>query len=108
MSVVLSGSATMGPEQPSREPGPGLEWRAVVDEAWSTAAGDVTGMTCRRFQGHHTDHDGTPAVAVLFRTVYRRGRRGRTRYGYCAEHLYGRWIEGGKVCMWVVRRIGQP
>lgn len=38
---------------------------------------------------------GAPSVAAL-----RRGSRRPSWWHYCAEHLYGRWIEGGRVMTW--------
>lgn len=41
-----------------------------------------------------------PAAAVLYRKArYRSGVRS-IPWRYCSEHMYGRWIEGGKVMQW--------
>lgn len=32
--------------------------------------------------------------------------RGQTWWAYCERHLYGRWIEDGKVVGWVLRQDG--
>lgn len=29
-------------------------------------------------------------------------------YGYCRDHLYGRWVEGGRVMFWRLVRIPLP
>lgn len=91
------------PPVPAEAP-PGFEWRVVPDGDWTTREKWVAGKGCRWNQGvwYRTSH-GVPAVAVLFRGVHR-----RIAYGYCAEHLYGRWIEeggplDGLVVSWVLR-----
>jgi hypothetical protein len=40
------------------------------------------------------------AVATLFRPIGSSGRR--AGWAYCADHMYGRWIEGGFVWQWRV------
>lgn len=84
---------------------PGQRWEVEPDTGWSTKPEDVDGLVCRRYQGHDMGHAGTPAVAVLFRRRYARTPpyTRSARWGYCAEHLYGRWIEREIVVGWVVR-----
>lgn len=41
---------------------------------------------------------GKPSVAVLLRGPTKRP------FGYCPDHMYGRWIEDGKVMCWVLRK----
>ena len=50
--------------------------------------------SCRFTSGHPLVTCGEPAVATLL--------RGRTKqaWNYCAEHLYGRWVEDGRVVAW--------
>jgi hypothetical protein len=89
------GSVVARPETPF-EVGDGYEWRAVVDDDWRLWG--VDGFRClARVDGERCPND---AVAVLMR----RARAGRRPYRYCAEHMYGRWIEDGGVMMWVVRK----
>lgn len=38
-----------------------------------------------------------PAVASLMRS---NGRGGTSPWDYCGEHMYGRWVEDGKVMGW--------
>lgn len=78
------------------DPGPAFEWFASVRDSldWSTDPDLLEGRLCR-FRPCRE-----PAVAVLDRSR-RRGRR--LWYGYCDEHLYGRWIEDGKVVGWRLR-----
>lgn len=79
----------------------GYEWRAVAAVGWTTGASIVVGRRCRYGRPSH----GVPAEAVLFRRT-RTGRR--IPWGYCADHLYGRWIDDaapwtGIVLEWVLR-----
>jgi hypothetical protein len=89
---------------PPREAPEGQQYVAVEDRfgpGWRL----VTGKRCR-FARYHLPACGQPAVAELDR-----GRRaGREKWwAYCPAHLYGRWVEDGKVMCWVVReRPGTP
>lgn len=48
-----------------------------------------------------------PAVATLMRSYCGRNGFARRPWDYCEEHLYGGWIEGGKVMRWrLVRHDG--
>ena len=88
-----------------RQPVPeGCELVAVPDKDWRL----VTGRRCR-MRGGNASACGKPGVAELDR-----GRR--VRYGsgiirqpswwpYCIDHLYGRWLDDGKVMMWILREI---
>lgn len=99
------------PNPPFRDIGDGYEWRAVVDADWTLVPDVVEGYQCLHVE--HRDRCPNAAVAALMRPIMRyvpvMDLSGRTRrpYRYCAEHMYGRWIEGGTVLMWVVHKVGQ-
>ena len=90
---------------PNREVPEGYELVAVeAGPDWRTE----TGRRCRRQSGasHRACHQ--PAVAALNRSRQKHVRG--TGYvtvpewwPYCPEHLYGRWIEDGKVMHWILR-----
>jgi len=75
----------------------GHEVVAVPDTEWDIGTG---GRRCRRAFGRGTKACGKPAVAVL-----RRGARGQL-WAYCADHLYGRWIENGFVMHYILVKAG--
>lgn len=87
--------ATVAPAPPF-DPPEFLRWEVSEDDPlyWTTDPAVVAGRRCRFWvdgRGH-----GVPAVVVLY--------RGRHRpYGYCGQHMYGRWIADGKVVRWVLR-----
>lgn len=66
----------------------------VPDPAWTIGG---NGKTCRYGMGLHL-YCRAPAVASL-----KRGRTGRKWY-YCADHLFGRRINGGVVEWEVVKQ----
>lgn len=70
----------------------GHAWVVEADDDWSTSPMSASPV-CRR------PKCSAPSVAWL--------RRGLTRpqwWGYCADHMYGRWVDGDVVKHWVVRR----
>lgn len=78
------------PEPPYEAP-EGWSWAAQPAQNWRL----VTNRRCRRLLGGPRRGCGVPAVAEL--------DRGYTRpawWAYCAEHMYGRWIEDGQVMRW--------
>lgn len=78
------------PWAPPRE---GFHWEAVEQGGdWLTPA--IGAGRCRWGASPKTKACGQPAVATLMR-----GFPGKP-WDYCAEHLYGRWIEDGKVMGW--------
>jgi hypothetical protein len=91
-------------------PSVGHEIVAAEDPEWRLAA---EGKRCRRTGREHGVSFryacGKPAVAELNRA---RTQASQARFPnglwwpYCAEHLYGRWIEDGKVMHWIQRRLG--
>ena len=75
----------------------GHEVVAVVDPEWDV---DTEHRPCRRAFGRGTKACGKPSVAV-----HPRGERG-TLWGYCGEHMYGRWVESGFVMHYILLKIG--
>jgi hypothetical protein len=66
----------------------GPEWRAE------------TGYLCRSMISRHA-YCREPSVAAIARSY---GGRPRQRtWGYCAQHAFGKWVEDGKVMMWILR-----
>lgn len=75
--------------KPVAEPEPETAWRLV------------SGKRCRAGAGYHSPACGKPSVAEMNRRTW----RGRDRWwAYCGEHLYGRWIEDGRVWVWELRK----
>lgn len=73
---------------------PGYHFEAVEHAGWETPA--VGAGRCRYRVGRFAC--GRAAVATLWR-----GRPAR-KWDYCQKHLYGRWIEDGKVMGWKLVR----
>lgn len=65
----------------------GADWRVLPKDS---------GKGCRA--------RGCNALAVA--KLYRRGLNRNSWWAYCGEHLYGRWVEDGRVMSWV--RRGSP
>lgn len=76
----------------SREVPDGCELAAVPDDAWRIEPG----RPCR-FGGNRPC--GRPSAASL-----ERGTRRKQRWAYCQDHMFGRWIEDGKVMHWILRK----
>lgn len=57
-----------------------------------------TGRICRQMKCKN------PGVGAINRgwTSHKTGKSYESWWYYCAEHLYGRWIEGGKLCRWIL------
>jgi hypothetical protein len=77
---------------PTWEAPPGYVHEPMLDPSWRVVTGE---RQCRQAR----NACGAPAVAE-----FNRGRRGRTDdwWAYCPDHMYGRWIEDGRVCCWRV------
>lgn len=88
---VIEGSAGMSarPEPPPREHD-GFRWEAVPDEGWLCPA--IGSGRCRWIEGERSC--GRHAVATLLRGTTRKP------WDYCERHLYGRWLEGGRIMHW--------
>ena len=83
----------------SREVPPGHHLEAVPEASlrsggrWRVAAG-------KRCRGYGRKACGRPSVAELDRSHI----AGRSRwFAYCPDHLYGRFIEDGKVMCWILK-----
>lgn len=71
----------------------GFAWAVLPVPGWEV--GNPLGYACRAGAGNGRKACGRPAVATA-------ERGGRTRrWAYCADHLYGSWIEDGKVVNWL-------
>lgn len=88
---------TARPEPP--ESSDGFHFEAVeAGPSWATPS--VGAGRCRAGAGAGVGACGAPTVATLFRNTFHRGTWELRPWDYCAEHLYGRWIEDGKVMGW--------
>jgi hypothetical protein len=69
----------------------GCELVAAPDEDWkidrTRACRDGGSKPC-----------GRASAAVMIR-----GRKVKQRWGYCQDHMFGRWIEDGQVMHWILR-----
>lgn len=82
---------------------PGHEWRVVPEgRDWTTDPAIIADRRCR-FGSRWRGYCRRPAVAALDRARPTLGRH--LWYGYCADHVYGRWIEDGVVVGWRLRPI---
>lgn len=90
----------MSRSEPWAEPPDGFHFEVVADTEWITPP---TGAgRCRYTVGPGHRICGAAPVATLMR-----GFRPARPWDYCAEHLYGRWIEDGRVVgWWLVRDAG--
>lgn len=97
------------PPIPDHQPEPGYAYVAVpVDELPSNRWKLASGRQCRMMGGGRR-RCPEPAVAAVNRGM-RLWLRGNGRdveswWHYCADHLYGRWIENGVLMIWVVRPV---
>jgi len=83
-----------------------LEWVVVPDPGWSADPSVVGTRRCRftvetRPGSRVYRSHGVSAAAVLYRPY---GEWARRPWAYCVDHLFGRWIEGGEVVGWRLRR----
>ena len=82
-----------GRTAPTRIPQEGYHLEAAPSEYWVTPA--VGAGRCRFTIGPNNETCRQPAVATRWR-----GYRDKRAWDYCADHLYGRWIENGEVLHW--------
>jgi hypothetical protein len=75
----------------------GYRWVAVRAAAWRP----VNGGRCRRKTSAGMCR--ADAVAALNRGRWSNHRRVPSWWRYCADHMYGKWIEDGKVMQWILR-----
>lgn len=96
---------TERPSPPNEAPS-GYVWVPVPEDGrWQplrvTVAPGVPGLRCRLMTARH--QCGKPAVARLNRST-----SGTPNWwAYCAEHMFGRWVEDGAVMGWRLRSEGQ-
>jgi len=86
---------------PGREPPEGCEFFAVMDEGWR--AGGSSSHRCRYMLNGRSC--GAPSVARFNRPRHLKTGIRPTWWHYCADHMYGRWVENGVVMTWHVRDI---
>ena len=48
---------------------------------------------------------GRPCNRKAVATLTRAQGKGTRKWHYCGDHLYGRWIEDGRIMEWVLREI---
>lgn len=70
------------------------------------------GKQCRMLDGHPRRRCPKLTVAALNRgrITWRQGRDCKVDswWAYCADHLYGRWIEDGQVMHWILAASDDP
>lgn len=83
--------------EPWENPDPtGFHFEAFESQPWWRVAAPGDAHRCRWTVTQHVTC-GNPSVAAIDRS----STKGLSRWWfYCAEHLYGRWIEDGKVMEW--------
>lgn len=77
----------------------GYSWRAEAARDWRIHTRD---MLCRWISNRV--RCTTPAVVDLRRPRYRSSTGVGTWWAYCAEHMYGRWVEDDVVMEWILRK----
>jgi hypothetical protein len=79
------------------DPPPGYHWEAAEEGPdWRL----VNGKNCRQ------PHCPRPSAAELARTTYLSSGKTVRWWAYCDQHLYGRWIEDGKIMHWILKQDG--
>lgn len=73
-------------------PPDGFHFEAVEDARWRVGTGQI--FSCRQPKCENN------AVATFMRVAHYKSGRRDVPYRYCADHMYGRWIEDGKVLNW--------
>lgn len=85
---------TTRPPAPGKEI-PGCHWEVRPAANWRLDPG----RKCRTSVAHPC---GKPSAAALARTYHRTGKPDSTVWwAYCEDHMYGRWIEDGRVVQWI-------
>lgn len=80
------------------------EWVVVQDDAWEALPEPDLEHRCRWGSDRYGTRCREASVAVLRRRSRKRSGVVWTRWFYCAAHMYGRWIENGRVMRWKARR----
>lgn len=94
---------TRVPPAPPNDPPAGYRWEIVPEgRDWTTAQELVGNRRCRSGSPYR-GYCRRAAVAAMDRA--RPSSLRRLWYGYCGDHLYGRWIEDGRVVGWRLRQI---
>lgn len=94
------------PAHPTWGPAVGFEWVAEPDIEWRLANdAEAQARLCR-----HSTRPTCPnnPVAALARTFGGWGSDAYRWWFYCADHMYGRWVEDGQVYQWTTRRRMVP
>jgi hypothetical protein len=85
---------------PPHDPPAGCIWQPAGSEedflVWRVGRPGVEARRCRQQAGKGRRACGRPAVAELRRSY----GSGHTWWAYCEAHLYGRWIENGRLLHW--------
>lgn len=88
----------MNRPNPGGPPPPGYHHEPYSEHMdWRVPAVNANGC---RYMRPDRKACGRPAVASLFRG----SKLTKTPWNYCEQHLYGGWIEDGKVMRWRVVR----
>lgn len=77
-------------------PPDGFHWEVVEQTDWISPP--VGAGRCRFMEGRKMC--GDPADATLMRRHHSKFGTRQVPWDYCARHLYGRWMENGKVLGW--------
>jgi hypothetical protein len=87
-------TARTGTRPPKPTSHPSEAYYARIDSRWLAEPPHV--LRCRQGSPRY-GWCPNESVATMIR-----GHHGRP-YGYCADHMYGAWIEGGYVMVWAIR-----
>lgn len=84
------------PLPPETDVPPGWVWEAHTDPVWAVhGASHPASRPCRYTVGPGHRTCKAPGVAAVIRGTLR-----KSVWWYCADHLYGGWIEDGQVMNW--------
>lgn len=86
--------------KPGHRPPDGYAW-AVVDDTGPLEWLLATDAQADRYHCRYSTRQPCSSRVVA---SLQRGRS-RGRHFYCAGHMYGRWIESGRIVSWRLRRI---
>jgi len=78
--------------EPGRAAPAGFHFEAAAEDNLEWRVPPIGAGRCRYTVGPGHRVCGKPPMATLM--------RGRFPYDYCGEHLYGRWLEDGRVMHW--------
>lgn len=89
----------MNRPEPSWTAPEGFHHEPRVDNQWRL----TTGKRCRSGSSRYVKACGAPAVAEFNRGRSDKRLHARTDswWAYCAEHMFGRWVEDGRVMCWI-------